>query len=290
MTYTRMHAQVFIATRFNVVYSEPHLAKDKSGNPTRTESWLARRFELFERICLPSMMAQTDSDFTWLVFFSDGTPRAYKERVAGINARFPAFVPIYLYDGEFMVGRFKKEVAARRAHAASHLITLRLDNDDALRRTMVQSVRGEFRGQDDEFINFTRGLQCEIDNGVIALAHEKSNPFIARIESFPAAEPRTVLEVMHYQAAETGMLRDISTVPMWLQVIHGGNVINRLDSGQFLYKADLLEDFAVTYPFRIRPWRTFRLSLTSIMVDRPLAFLRRLARRVLRPQRVKQHR
>ena len=51
-----------VATRFNVVFQP----KDKTGAATRSNEWLRQRFELFEGICLPSLMAQTDQAFEWL--------------------------------------------------------------------------------------------------------------------------------------------------------------------------------------------------------------------------------
>jgi hypothetical protein len=276
-------AQAFIATRFNVVYSEAHFSQDKSGNATRTEAWLERRFELFEQVCLPSLMAQSDPDFVWLIFLSDGTPRNYQARMEACRARLPQLVPIYCRDGEYVVGRFQAEVRARLAKGTTHAITFRIDNDDAFHRDMVRNARMECSGQQDEILNFLNGIQCELDRGVAVQVSERSNPFIVRIER--VLEPdrvRTVMDIMHFQAEATGLVRDIRIGPMWLQSIHGGNITNRIDAGRYLYRCDVKAEFGMIYPFRINPLRTLRSATSSALLRRPTAGLRRFAAAVRR--------
>ncbi len=274
-------SQVFIATRFNVVYTEAHFSTDKSGNPTRTEAWLSRRFELFEQVCLPSLMAQTDPEFQWLVFLSDGTPPEYQERMSGFSQRFPQLVPIYCRDGEYVVGRFQREVRERLLPTATHAITLRIDNDDAFHREMMERARRECQGQADEIINFLAGIQCELDGGLAVAVKERSNPFIARIERVPADKAvRTVMEVMHFQAAETGRLRDVLAPPMWLQSIHGGNVTNRIDHGRVLLAYHPREDFGMRYPYAPSPWRGARYATQQVLWFAPVRLAKRLVRAV----------
>jgi hypothetical protein len=274
-------SQVFIATRFNVVYAEAHFSRDKAGNPTRTEAWLTRRFELFEQICLPSLVAQTDPAFQWLIFLSDGTPEAFKERMRGHSARFPQLVPIYCRDGEYVVGRFQREVSERLSPSATHALTLRIDNDDAFHREMVERVRRECHGQDDELLNYLKGIQCDIDAGVAVLVRERSNPFIARIERVQPGRPvRTVMDIMHFQAADTGLLRDVEAPPMWLQTIHGGNVTNRIDHGRVLFRDDFAAAFSMRYTFRIRRWRSVRTAAIQWAWNQPVRIVRGVLRRI----------
>lgn len=278
---TELCGQVFIATRFNVVYTEAHFSKDKSGNATRTEAWLSRRFELFEQVCLPSLIAQSDQAFEWLIFLSDSTPASYKDRMERYRQQFPQLVPVYCRDGEYVVGRFQAEVRERLKPSATHAITLRIDNDDAFHRGMVRRARAELRDQQDEIINFLRGIQCAIDQGIAVQVSEKSNPFIVRIERIrPEATVRTVMDVMHHEAAQSGLLRDVDTEPMWLQSIHGGNVTNAIDSGRYLFAFDPADGFSMRYPFRLDRVRTFRELLAMVAIHKPMRLARRLARRL----------
>ncbi|MBY8850425.1 putative rhamnosyl transferase, partial [Saccharothrix sp. MB29] len=46
------------------------------------EGWLTKRVGLFERYCLPSVAAQTSSDFRWLIYFDPESPQWLKDRIA----------------------------------------------------------------------------------------------------------------------------------------------------------------------------------------------------------------
>lgn len=57
-----------IFTRFNLP------SKGYESVVRSTDDWLQKRVELFERFCLPSVMAQTDQDFSWIVYFDPHSP------------------------------------------------------------------------------------------------------------------------------------------------------------------------------------------------------------------------
>ena len=274
--------KVIVVTRFNVAFTESHFTTDKNGAPTRTDAWLKRRFELFDQVCLPSLKAQSDQDLEWMVFFSDRTPPVYMERIQRIQEGFPGFRPVFLADGEYMVGRFKKEVAARLDASDTHVITMRIDNDDAFHRDAVRHTRSLFTGQEDEIINYPVGLQCDLEGGVVSVAHLPSNPFLARIEKVVDGKVRTVLDIMHSEAGGLAQLRDVITEPMWVQVIHDSNVMNRLDSPDYLFKVDLKADFGVLQPFAVDRGRTVALILRHGLLTVPRRSAASLLRRVRR--------
>lgn len=277
-----MRPKVFINTRFNIVLKGNIERTDKAGSPTGTLDWLAKRFDLFEQVCLPSVMAQTDTDFHWLVFFSDRTPEPFLTRIAELNQRFPQFIPCFLKDGEMQVRRYRTEVVKRLGPEDSHIITARIDNDDAFHRTYVERLRAEFHGQDDEMINFLNGIQYDMDRGVAADLCKPSNPFIARIERVKEGQVKTILDVMHHQAQDTGLLRDVGiATPMWLQMIHSGNVLNSFASGRVRFAIDLEKEFGIPGPKRIDRLRSLRVAFAHRLLIAPARKLRGAARRVL---------
>src|SRR5437899_7174315 len=78
-----------LLTHFNV-------AEEASAAKTSTDPrWLSHRFDLFDRYCYPTIRAQVDADFRWLVFVNVRTPDAFKDRVSEY-AKWPPFVPIYI--------------------------------------------------------------------------------------------------------------------------------------------------------------------------------------------------
>lgn len=277
-----MRPKVFINTRFNIVLKGNIERTDKAGSPTGTMDWLTKRFGLFERVCLPSLMAQTDTDFHWLVFFSDRTPEPFLARIDDLNKRFPQFIPCFLKDGEMQVRRFRTEVIRLLGPEDDHVITARIDNDDAFHRTYVERLRAEFHGQDDEMINFLNGIQYDMDRGMVADLRKPSNPFIARIERVKDGQVKTILDVMHHQAQATGLLRDIDiATPMWLQLIHSGNVLNSFASGRVRMKMDLEKEFGIPGPTRIDRMRSWQVAIAHRLFLGPARKLRGAARRIL---------
>ena len=84
-----------IQTRFNLATPGRELA-------IRTQpGWLLERFQLFELWCLPSVAAQTSRNFTWLIYFDEGTPEVFRKRIANLQRVFP-FVPVFtgLFPGD----------------------------------------------------------------------------------------------------------------------------------------------------------------------------------------------
>lgn len=278
-----MRPKVFINTRFNIVLKGGIERTDKTGSPTGTLEWLTRRFDLFERVCLPSLMGQTDGDFHWLVFFSDRTPEPFLTRIAELHKRFPAFIPCFLADGEIQVRRYRAEVRKLLGPEDTHVITARIDNDDAFHRTYVEILRAELGGKDDEMINFLNGIQYDMDRGVVVDLCKRSNPFIARIERVIDGQVKTILDVMHHQAQDTGLLRDVdNTTPMWLQLIHSGNVLNSFASGRVRFAVDLEKEFGIRGPFEINTARSLWVAISYRVFVGPMKLLKAIARRVLK--------
>ena len=269
MEYAGEMVKVVVLTRFNVVFTDDHFQRDKAGSLTRTDAWLKRRFELFGSVCLPSLMAQTDPAFHWMVFFSEGTPGHYREHIADIQQSFPQFMPIFLVDGENLVERTQREVAQLLGPLDRHVITLRIDNDDAFHRDMVARVRREFHGQEDEYINFLDGAQADLEAGLVVAFRKYSNPFMARVERVGDRPVRTVFEVRHNEAEGSRALRNVTGGPMWLQLIHQGNVTNRFGSASVLWNCDLHAAFGITHPYRHDRMAAIRYVLGHHLYRRP---------------------
>lgn len=271
-----MPTPFYVNTRFNMYRPPGPDRHDKHGVPTDTDEWLRRRFELFEDYCLPSLRAQTDQDFSWLVLFSDRTPDRWRERITEIQRAFPQFVPVFTKDGEEQPTVFRRELAQRLDPTATHLITARIDNDDAFHREMVARSRAELEGKDDAFIVYVNGLQADVDRGVVVRLHRPGNSFLARIGRLGRGAPPTVMDVYHHKVESTGLVRNITTHPMWLQMIHSGNLQNDLLSGDILLKADLQKDFGIRRDVPINALASIRTCLLHYLWRRPKGIVRHL--------------
>src|SRR6056297_2423472 len=112
-----------IMTRFNL--ATPGREAAMRNDP----GWLADRFELFEDYCLPSVAAQTERGFYWILYFDENTPPEYKERITALRDVFPFHA---YYTGLFPSEGWPRSVSETVSVETPFLLTSRLDNDDAL--------------------------------------------------------------------------------------------------------------------------------------------------------------
>jgi hypothetical protein len=105
------------------------------------ERRMARRFYLFENLTLPSLMAQTDKDFTTVILSSDVMPDRYKERLSALAARLPGAVVEYSANrrGDLALRKFIVQAAAPQLRGTS--VHFRLDDDDALAFSYIERLR-----------------------------------------------------------------------------------------------------------------------------------------------------
>jgi hypothetical protein len=208
-----------IMTRFNL--ATPGRESDIRNRP----GWLAGRFDLFERYCLPTLAAQTVQDFEWVIYFDEGTPAEFRERIERCRAVRP-FTPYYtpLFPADGWPRSLRETLPAPRPW----LLTTRLDNDDGLAVDFVARLHAAVRtagAPERGSFNFTNGFIMEGPR-LYALAHP-SNAFGSWLEPWDDAM-RTAPSIHHMHMAEHGPVTQIDGPGAWLQVVHGGNVSNRV--------------------------------------------------------------
>jgi hypothetical protein len=207
-----------IMTRFNMAMPQRDAIRKRPG-------WLESRFDLFERYCLPSIAAQTTRDFHWVIYFDIETPASFRERIERCRAEFP-FIPFYTphFEAEGWPRSLREIFGTDRT---PWLVTSRLDNDDALSVDHVERLHGHFleQGLEKGSVNFRNGFLLQGER-VYALEH-LSNAFAHHVEPWDEAAI-TCRGVNHLKLAEFGPVRQIGGAAAWLQVVHGGNVSNKV--------------------------------------------------------------
>lgn len=207
-----------LMTRFNLATPGKELA-------IRTQpGWLAGRFDLFERYCLPSVAAQSGRDFRWIIFFDKDTPQAFKDRIEELRGVFP-FVPYYT--GLFPAEGWRNAIRDTFAPATPLLLTTRLDNDDALAADYVERLHAAVRANKEVpgSYNFRNGLIRR--GGALYAIDHPSNAFFSWLEPV-GPEMRTAPSILHMKIAEEGPVRQIGGAPGWMQVVHETNVSNKV--------------------------------------------------------------
>lgn len=244
----------FVLTRFNIA------SPGREAPIRNSPGWLARRFELFETYCLPSMAAQSNKAFQWIIYFDEATPDAFRERIKAAQQKC-LFEPIFV--GFFEAADSAHDVTARLSPQARRVITTRLDNDDAVAQNFIDRVQEE-AGQiaDATIINFSDGIA--LNQGRLFSAHDPSNPFASLVEDRRQIE--TIWSAPHMELIQRFPTHQIADEPAWLQVVHGENVTNRI-KGKRLRDRDLLNRFALAKSVVFA-----ENSSAAMLLDRLVAF------------------
>lgn len=207
-----------VMTRFNL--ATPGRESDIRNRP----GWLAERFALFERYCLPAMAAQTEQSFCWVIYFDEGTPAEFRDRIEACRAVrdfTPYFTPLFPADG------WPRSLRETIADPKPWLLTTRLDNDDGLAVDFVARLHAAVRAarREPSSFNFPRGFIMQGPR-LYAMNH-LSNAFASWLEPWGEGM-RTAPSIHHMHIAEHGPVIQIDGPGAWLQVVHGGNVSNRV--------------------------------------------------------------
>lgn len=212
------------------------------------DGWLEHRFELFETFCLPSVLAQENRNFCWLLWMDARTPEKWRARLAADLQPLRSSRVLFAQPGAFEFWKSDIERVVSES-SAERIITTRMDNDDALSKDYLAKIAERAatlpRNHGPCVINFRNGCQAS-HAGIFAVA-ERLNPFLSVVSH------RNPL-VSAWQGEHVGMSRfgkvlelgkTSGGAPYWMQTIHGNNVANRLQQKRTRIDDLALERFSL---------------------------------------------
>lgn len=220
----------YILTRFNLRL----WTKDKKRNETRTDEWLKQRFELFEKICLPSIMNQTNQTFKWIVLFDSETPEFYKKKIQHYQNICKLFCPCFVeaYKSRYFVSVFREEIQKRIEKNTNFLITTYLDNDDALHKNYIEEIQ-QMEVKRPTFVSYVYGIQYYTELNIATRVPYTNNHFISLAE--PLNDNQTNFKTVYGYGSHVDINKHkrIETVYIknpqqdrWIEVIHETNMDN----------------------------------------------------------------
>jgi hypothetical protein len=188
------------------------------------------RFRHFEALTLPSIAAQSDGDFTFLIVTGESLPAPWRERLHDVTASVPQ---IRILPCPPMRHRSAMQAAIKDALGEDETESLqfRLDDDDAVAKGFVHSLRRMARGTArlgrkwrNIAFEFNRGFSVRLSERGIE-AREVQTPFWAcgLAVLFRPGDRRTVMNFGHHKLhLEMPMLIDPAP-QMYLRAHHGDN-------------------------------------------------------------------
>lgn len=266
----------FVITRFNLKL-ENHFNKDKNGNPTLTDNWLRHRFELFEKYCFPSLIAQSCKQFYWLLLLDTNTPPEYKMKIETYQNIFPNLYPLFLETGkiDYIRKTLIDTIHLLSDKKATFLITTRIDNDDAFHRNMIEEVQSYFvKNKVESFLNYNYGIQYDVKEDYAVKIRYEKNHFSSRLEMMkPNLE--TVIFHDHTQIDRFAKVQSVENKkkPMWIEVIHESNVSNATRLSKPYFSSRYFKNFNLDFSIDIKKSFSIWLKYSKI---RTYDFLSRL--------------
>jgi len=190
----------FLVTRFNVRVPQWREV-DKSGMAVLSTTWMEHRLKLFEQT-YASVMEQTSTDFTWLVLWDAATPARFLVDKPGMT--------------NILVVNWLADLQARLRQERGWIITSRLDNDDVILPTFMETIRAAVTKQ-KQFLNIPNGWW-----GDKPVQHN-ANQFISYVES----TRRSVYHLPHGAAMKRhAPIKQITTERLWRTMLHERNYLN----------------------------------------------------------------
>ena len=186
------------------------------------DEWIERRHELFQKFTHPSVMAQTTTDFTWLVLCSDYMKKWDMSWMESQNVRVLYGFNKYFKNNSIALAPV---IDALLLPSDDAVITTRLDSDDAISTNFMNRSRA--MAEEGSVTTWERGYR--LYKGQVYEAFNLKNHFISFAETRHSAR-RTVYEKSHQ-----AMVNHYPTVVEhddhgWLEVIHERNAKNTAES------------------------------------------------------------
>ena len=162
---------------------------------------LATRFAAFEQVCLPSILAQDDPRFVFVVIASPDLPEPWMTRLREVCAQSLNLHLEIVADRDLGRG-LAPLLTEMTAMAGRNLIQFRLDDDDALSSDAVPRLRrlaDRMAGLTEFGISMARGLSVAIYPGrpVTPMLHDL--PFLGAALAVRFARPqRSIFSIGHF--------------------------------------------------------------------------------------------
>ncbi len=209
----------FLITRFNIRITGA--GPERMTSPEMPEDWLNQRMNLFLTFCVPSVLEQTNKEFTWIIYFDRSTPPSILAQLSFLKNKSPEIQIAFADDYQVML----RDISSRVKSAASpFVITSRLDNDDLISRTFIEIVQQSFLPEHNRIINFNSGYEYSTWDHVMKKWNNRPhNQFISLIEDVTKLSTGSIYSFPHWKAPQIGQVMNIAGQPHWMYLRHENN-------------------------------------------------------------------
>ncbi|MBT9382800.1 putative rhamnosyl transferase [Pseudooceanicola sp. CBS1P-1] len=209
-----------------------HADRDLQTNRARLydPARLALRFWFFEQLCLPSLRAQDDPDFTLVLVHGDGLPAPWRARLETLCACVPQIRLWSAPEGQGHRALCRAALCQARDPGARVVGEFTLDDDDGLACDHVARSRADFahlaplwREAGRAALDYNAGLIVEAGQG-IRLHPVHAPQWAAGLTLFcRPGSSRCVQDFNHRRVWSRIPTLTLPAPPMYLRGVHGAN-------------------------------------------------------------------
>ena len=204
---------------------------------------MTHRLELFQNFCLPGVLAQTNKNFTWLIYFDTSTDPKFKSKIYELLSGYD-FIRHFYIDG---MPDFNPSIVSfieDDAQTADFIISSRLDNDDCIHRDFIAEIQKQFNQQDFMAIDVVKGYSMQISpEYMLGKKEHVFNPFLSLIEA--KKDFQTIWKTDHNLWKKEDRVIKIKDKRLWLSIIHNKNKVNEFDGYGNVSWSEVSQDFIV---------------------------------------------
>ncbi|MDS9467365.1 glycosyltransferase [Paracoccus sp. MBLB3053] len=190
---------------------------------------LRYRLNLFEKICLPSIVSQTDHRFVLVILVGENMPylgelrRLVRNRNQIVIFKQPEHLP-HLEACARAMNEYRKD-------RATHIAEFCMDDDDAVHKTFIEKTRNIFRivkpmlddGSPVE-LDFCRGFAARYDENSLTLKHVVMPHWTpAQVIFQLASSKKNIFAFNHYRFWRNRTCVSVGESPMFVRTFHGHN-------------------------------------------------------------------
>lgn len=239
----RRQVSVVGITRFSLIFRRNHPFRDKA-DPFDVraahlfdEARLRRRFDIWEAVTLPSLAAQTTSDFSILVVTSSLLPEWAKMRLQKALAAQPFASLIAAPAPTTAFSKLVRQNVRELANTTYGGVgTFRLDDDDALAADFIERFKAEIEAgrrqkPSIEIYGFENGWFLAAYEDGLKITPVQRKLIACGLGRISTRSPlRTIHDpkVSHTKLAETLPTRHCGGPPTWIVTAHDLNDSNRM--------------------------------------------------------------
>lgn len=229
-----------LITRFNL--RNPKWDFTKNNESLLNDEWMQSRMQLFKNFCFPSICAQSNPDFEWLIYFDSTTSVTFKKEIMEL-IQGKENIKAFFIDG---MNAFYPSIQEYIQNITTpFLITSRIDNDDCIHKDFIKTVQQNFQEQDFQAIDIIKGYSLQIEPEIILGKKEHIfNPFISLIEK--NENPKTVWLSDHNMWKKETRITQVTNKRLWLSIIHQKNKVNEFDGYGNIPWASINNDFILS--------------------------------------------